>query len=155
MLRKMLRLLTIAVLFAGGSAVAVSAPAGADETPPVPGVDYRTLIVLCDQFRGDFIEDKDERLPAPYRYGCVVTDGQIECLETTDCIFVIAADYLERPPFEETCQRWGGKFQRLLETIYGCDGEDDDIYVNCSHSNECQLTVMENEQPMPWKGTWP
>lgn len=144
MLRRMLRLLTVTLLVVFGScAVVVSNPANAQDPvvqEPVAGIDYRILVVICDRYQGKFV---DGGLPSPYRYGCVLIDGQIDCLETTECVFFRSND--ERPPFEESCERGDGRYEVLDDTIFGCSNDKDRILLICPE----QPCDMESEQPMP------
>ncbi|MEO3780220.1 hypothetical protein ABGB16_26060 [Micromonospora sp. B11E3] len=103
-LRRMLRLLACTLLAVVGSCVVVSSPADAQESPA--GIDYGTLVAVCDRYQGTFVEGD---LPSPYRYGCLLSDGQINCLETTECFFFRLDD--GRPPFEESCDRGSGEFK--------------------------------------------
>jgi hypothetical protein len=140
-LRRMLRLLTVAVLVVVGSFAAVS-KATAGETHH-EGIDPRALVVLCDRYQGRYLEE----LPKPYSYGCDLSDGQIGCLETTECSFRRLGD---RPPFEERCERVGGKFSYKDFSIFSCWTEEDTVLVFCDETwSECGITSLPNEQPMP------
>ena len=141
-LRKTLRLLAVAMLFLFGSGVAVPNAAGAET--PATGIDYQTLVGLCDYYQGRIVE---RELPPPYRYGCQVSDGDIDCLETTECDFIPFGDL---PPFQVTCDTVGGRWSLddKLGTI-SCDTDRDDVVLTCGFRELTCTFVLDNEPPMP------
>lgn len=140
-LSRMLRLLVVAVLVVAGSFAAVSNAAAGEK--PRAGIDPPTLVALCERFQGRFLEE----LRPPYRYGCELSDGRINCLETTECTFLRLDD---RPPFEESCERAGGRYLHKDIAIFGCWTKQDEVLVACYETwDECGITSQPNEQPMP------
>ncbi|MEU8004011.1 hypothetical protein AB0B66_22870 [Catellatospora sp. NPDC049111] len=139
-LSRMLRLAAVAALAAAAVCVAPST-ATAGEEPPPGGIDPKTLVAVCEQLRGEFYEDPK----ALYPYGCVLSDGEVTCLESTVCAFRPVGDL---PPLEDSCRRAGGLYH-LDVRAYLCVIELYAVEVFCDDDmDDCGISVA-NEQPMP------
>ncbi len=142
-LGRMLRLLAVAGLVVAGSFAVVSPAAGAET--PLAGIDRPALAALCERYQGGLLE----KLPPPYGYGCELSDGRINCLETTECSFRRLDD---RPPLEESCERAGGKYRQQEDVAtFTCWTEEEEILVVCDGlwSEDCGFASEPHDQPMP------
>jgi hypothetical protein len=136
----MLRMAAVAVIAAAAVCVAPGA-ASAGEEPPPGGIEPKTLVAVCEQLRGEFYEDPKSVHP----YGCVRSDGEIACRESTACSFRPLGDL---PPLEETCRRVGGMYHVDVR-IFLCVTEMYAVEVSCDDDlGDCSTSIA-NEQPMP------
>ncbi|HCT78864.1 MAG TPA: hypothetical protein DGT23_20350 [Micromonosporaceae bacterium] len=137
----MLRLQAVAVLVAAFVAVAPNAAAAGVSTSR-EGIEPKTLATICEQFQGEFHEDPKSRYP----YGCELSDGGINCLETTECSYLRLGNL---PPLEESCKRAGGKYLKDI-LVFICWIQVYEVQVTCDQNmDNCGAGSIPNEQPMP------
>jgi hypothetical protein len=148
-LRRLLRLFAVTVLVVTGTCAIVSSASageGPRDRPVIRGFDQKELIAVCDRYQGRYVED----LPKPYRYGCVLSDGDIKCQEqgketAAQCSFF----RLSGRPFEESCERVGDKFtfHDVLNYFSCWNRNNPPVLLQCDP--EWDVCVIGHEQPMP------
>jgi hypothetical protein len=144
-LGRILRLFAVTVLIVAGTCAVTPQAVAAGEPrddKPLPGIELPALVELCDHYRGKFVEE----LEKPYRYGCVLPDGDIRCDETTACTFFRLADGL---PFEQTCDRIGGKWYYLRDLYVVACWTVPPFQVVLECDPEWETCSIGHDQPMP------